>query len=396
MKTTFACILLLACMPLHCLAQQGDPEPLVIEDIQCRGNATTSCGFILGYLYLAAGDRVDEEEIQNARLRLTTLPDFRKVDIYLERGSVRGNARLIVEVVEADPVFAQFALGAAWRLTSISQLGAARVGHQNVFGKGKLVDLTLVRRVPIDGPRQRAFEAAVRYADPHLFDSKKYFFQAVLGHVDGFNEDRYGSYIDIESTGVGVSLGRRFWDFSYLTIGYGYRLSIDFLSQRWQNDGTYETKDAPNLHGIDLVYGWNSEDDYYLPTRGSAFHIGFGWEFGANAEDNSPHLQFRKTWSVGEHNLLTLKIGGDPTTERRQSFNEGQFLAVQFARSIAGGSDLKRGRWYLEPGLDGVGFDTRGRAIYEIGLKAGIRLDTESFGLIDLYLFGSAEAGGYR
>jgi hypothetical protein len=39
-----------------CFARAPDHDPaLVVQDIQCRGNVSTACGFIRGHLYLAVG-----------------------------------------------------------------------------------------------------------------------------------------------------------------------------------------------------------------------------------------------------------------------------------------------------------------------------------------------------
>src|SRR4051812_5418662 len=61
----------------------GKSTPLAVERIDCAGNVSTSCDFIRGYLYLSVGDWVNETEIENARLRLQALRNFRSVDISL-------------------------------------------------------------------------------------------------------------------------------------------------------------------------------------------------------------------------------------------------------------------------------------------------------------------------
>lgn len=395
MRLALACVLSLAFFSTYCLAQDaGQNGPLVIEEILCRGNQTTSCNFILGHLYLSAGDVVDEEEIQNAEIRLASLSNFQAVNIHLERGSVRGSALIVVDVEESNPIFTEWAVGTSARLSSVSQLVAGRVSHQNVFGSGKILDLTVAGRYPVDEPTHRGVQAQIRYADPHLLNSKRYFAIASVFYVDAQGEDDYGSYGETERTRIGVTVGRRVWDFSYVTIGYGYQASLESRSGRWQRDGTFEIRDHSNRHAIDMIYGWNSEDDFYFPTRGSAFHIGFGWDFGTDDEENELHAQFRKTWSTGGNGLWAIKIGGEPTSELRQSFNEGQLFSVMYARPIAiegGSAGTGRGRWYIEPGISPAGFAPGGRRIVEVGLKAGVRLEIASFGLIDLYVIGSTE-----
>jgi outer membrane protein assembly factor BamA len=111
----------------------------VIEELECRGNTSTSCAYILSYLYLSAGSEVDEEEIRNAKFRLSALPNFTSVRLFLEKGSARGKAKLIVEVVEADPLFSEALAGLANNRYSVLAL---RIGHQNLLGAGERLELT--------------------------------------------------------------------------------------------------------------------------------------------------------------------------------------------------------------------------------------------------------------
>lgn len=384
-KALAAAMLCALVTPPTSAASVGD---MVVEDLLCRGNAATSCDFILGHVYLGRGDDVDEAELQNAQLRLSTLRTFESVSIYLEKGSERGKAVVVIEVVEADPIGTEWLLGASHRLGSFRSVTAGRLLHQNLFGAGKLADLSVVASVPLDGPTQEAYSASLRYADPHLFGSKRYFAIAGIGYGDGNFEDRYGNVAESEVLSFGVSLGRRLWDFSYLIVGYGYRAHIDQRSGRWQDDGTFEIREERNPHVFDVLYGWNSEDDLYFPTRGSSFHIGGAWDPGSEDDSDAVFLQFRKTWRVGD-GFASLKLGGDAGNEYRQTFSEGQLLSVSYARAIAPTDNLRRGRWYVEGGISTPGYDSTGASIQEHGLKLGIRLDTESFGLIDLYLLGS-------
>src|SRR4029077_20489296 len=96
-------------------ADRGNHSPLIVEDIQCRGNATTSCRFIRGYLYLHAGQALDETEIRDATLRLAWLQNFRSVDIHLEKGSEKGRVIVVIEVVEASSITEALSIGFASR-----------------------------------------------------------------------------------------------------------------------------------------------------------------------------------------------------------------------------------------------------------------------------------------
>lgn len=373
---------------LTSLARAADT--LVVEDLRCRGNAATSCEFILGHVYLGRGDALDEVELQNARLRLSTLRTFQSVSIYLEKGSERGKAVVVVEVSEADPIVGEWLLGASHRLGAFRSVAAGRLSHQNLFGAGKLADLSMVAVSPLNGPSERLYSASLRYADPHLFGSKRYFATAGILYVDSDVETRFGNFGEAQVLRFGATLGRRLWDFSYLMVGYGYRPHADIRSGSWQNDGTFEFHEERNRHVIDVLYGWNSEDDLYFPTRGSSFHIGGGWGLDDRDRNEEFHLQFRKTWRVGD-GFASFKLAGDPSPEYRETFSESQFLVGAYARPLAPSDNIKRGRWYVEAGYNGAGFDSGGKPIQEFGLKLGVRVETESFGLIDLYVLGTRD-----
>lgn len=376
--------------PFAAIAQTPGESRLEVEDLQCRGNIATSCDFILDYLYLERGDPLDETEVRNAQLRLATLRMFKSVNIYLEKGSARGKAIVIVEVVETDTLVTEWLIGASYRLGAFRSVTAGRLTHQNLFGTGKFADLSVVTVQPLNGPSEEVYSAALRYADPHLFGSRRYFGIVTASYHDAEVGTRDGNFGENTMLRFGATLGRRLWDFSYLSIGYGYRARLDQRTARWQDDGTYEIKDYNNRHAFDVLYGWNSEDDIYFPTQGSSFQTGFGWNTGTDDPDNEFHLQFRKTWALGG-GFVSLKLGGDPSPEYRQTFSESQFLTAAYARPLPPGDLIQRGRWYVEVGNSHAGYREGGQLINEFGLKIGVRLETSTLGLIDLYVLGSLD-----
>ena len=130
----------------------------------------------------------------------------------------------------------------------------------------------------------------------------------------------------------------------------------------------FRTEDPDPHHVIpNLVYGWSSEDDLHFPTHGSTLQIAAGTDYSA--------LQFRKTWPM-LGGWGTVIFGGEPNPEYQIALSESQLLAFAFARPIAPGNIIQRGRWYIEPGSGGVGYNSDGVFGSEHGIKAGVRADT--------------------
>lgn len=375
--------------PLRAFPQDAAPSALVVEGLECRGNEATSCDFILGYLYLSPGDPVDEEEIANARLRLASQPAFRSVDIYLEKGSSRNRVRVIVEVAEADPYAREWLAGTSWRADSLSEFLTGRLTHQNLFGTGKLLDVLAVAYMPIHGRVRSEYAARVQYVDPHLLNTKRNYL--IAGVSGGANESETLDHIriEIENVGVDVTLGRRLFDFSYLSVFYRYNAYADVQIAVPRSDGGLDRLQGSAARNVLVAsYGWNSEDDPYFPTRGSRAVLRRTWADGIDPDWDGG---FRKTWTSASNTSWYVKALEQPGTEYRGSIEEQMEASLGLARPIAGlgSGEIRRGRWYVEAGYSS-GDTLTGDHLREYGLKAGVRFDTRSFGIVDLYVLGTA------
>ena len=365
-------------------------DQLIVDEFACRGNVATSCDFILGHIYLAPGDTLDEEELANARLRLSSLPSFRSVDIYLEKGSARGHVRVVIEVAEADPYIREWLAGTSLRFDRPTQLLTGRLTHQNLFGTGKLLDLTMLALVPFDGQPRDEYSARVQYIDPHWLGSKRTF---LIGGVSGGysdHQDRNEVRTRIDNIGFDVTVGRRIFDFSYLSVFYRHNTLAHVEQVLPTLDGGVERRsDSFTNHVLVANYGWNSEDHPYFPTRGSRASLSWSWISTLEGEtllDGG----FRKTWTTDGGTSWLVQVSEAPGTEYRSQITEQFAWTVGVARPIAGSADgeVRRGRWYVEAGYE-MGHNVGGEHEREYGLKLGVRLETRSFGMVELYVIGS-------
>ena len=91
------------------LAAQRVRIRYTLEGIEIRGNARTTSRVILHYIKFRAGDvlNVDDPEIELTRYRLLGTGFFASVQLSLRKGSRRGAALLVVEVVERNTFIIQ-------------------------------------------------------------------------------------------------------------------------------------------------------------------------------------------------------------------------------------------------------------------------------------------------
>lgn len=412
MKTLFMSLAIF----FFCAESFAEDEILKIQDIQCRGNETTTCTFIEGHLFIQKGDNLNEDEIQNAKLRLSSLSNFKNVDIHLEKGIEKNQVILVIDVVETDPLLKEINLGVSKTDHSAFDTISARLSHQNIFGTGKILDLELANNNSnLKNQTANEFYSRLQYVDPLFLNQKKYFMIAGMTFENKkFSGSNLKIYSDdptatadynskLNQLGVDLNFGMRFGNFSYLTAGFElfpYSHS-EFKENIYENrayksiDNTYSTK-----YAYQISYGFNSEDDPYFPTKGSRFSTHLRWDSYNNTNDtyfSLLNLGYRTNWQTSGASVWTLKLGSNPSTEFTSSLDKSiGVVSLAYAHPYEFSSNLKtffggieKARWYVEPGL--LNYSSLSGA--EAGVKIGTRLQTKDYGNIDLFLFYSAVIG---
>jgi outer membrane protein assembly factor BamA len=334
---------------------------------------------------------MDEEEIRKAKLRLSTVPNFKSVDIHLEKGTQKGRVVVVIEVVEADPFAMAYALGSSYRLNSAIETAAARFSNNNLFGDGKVLDLLVVGDQSITSTAAKDYHARLEYFDPQLFGSRRYFLTLGVFHGSATYNIPDGTAYSASGTGVDLTVGRRLGDFWYATVGvrhfFNSELNSHYLAYE-ENGGSITSTTVTTLNTspnnlLLLTFGRHSEDDPSFPTRGWMFHI-------SDISDRAQRLNFitlqtRVTWSGSNDSVWTLQQR--PFKDFGSPFDADLGVSLSYARPIFRGdhpSGIRRGRWYVGPG-----FSVFGHSTVEVGVKAGVRLETKYFGVVNLYAIGS-------
>src|SRR6185436_17772850 len=96
-------------------------------------------------------------------------------------------------------------------------LAEGRWTENNLFGNGKVLDFNATLVTPLAGDKLDERLVQLSYIDPHLFDSKRYYFSTKISYLDSGVTRRNGDTVDIDEVALDLNFGRRFWDFSYIT-----------------------------------------------------------------------------------------------------------------------------------------------------------------------------------
>lgn len=265
----------------HTQAQEIEPRELIIDSVECDGNSLTSCEIIQREINLGPGDQLDEDEMKNAKIRLQLLGLFKGVDLFLEKGQTRGHVIVKIRVIEGNPFFTETSLTGylGTNLNSPSTAIGFKVGHRNLFGRGKVFQMTLNpyilglqfgRGFPggIQYSDRNNFSGWAEYSDPHFLGLKKYFLNVKAYYSQFEYISSSGRPIKNNELQTRINFGRRIFDFSYFGVGL---INDDFRRTAAEEDGGSSTGNSRPTYT--LSSGWNNEDDPYFPTEGGVYDL---------------------------------------------------------------------------------------------------------------------------
>lgn len=299
MKCTL--IILVIFSALKIWAQSEEPQQgLIIDSIECLGNSQTNCELIRKEFYQNPSDLLNEEEIQNAKIRLKLKNLFESVDVFLKKGTQKYHVVVTFDVVEKDPTFAETTLNSGADYPFKSNDLKFTFGNRNLFGNGETLTGTVGYLSFGDSEIQKA-TGKIEYTDPHFLDSKSYFFNTSIEQIKNVTHPKLLEngvttvYPDTLTTYT-LGGGKRVFDFSYLSL----RLShTDAQIKVQSNSDTNSSSETTN--SIDLSYGWNTENDTYFATKGDRLNINYNktlynQNFLSNSEGDSQE-SYQATYS---------------------------------------------------------------------------------------------------
>jgi outer membrane protein insertion porin family len=264
----------------------------ILEGVEVRGNTTTLARVVLRYVPFHAGDTldVDDKEVELTRFRLLGTGFFKDVHLSLRRGSRRGYAVLVINVVERNTIVVNdlwLGLSAdadpSGNARPLTAYGGVSISETNLAGTG----ITLGGAVAL-AENQLALRA--RFADPQFLGTD-WIAEAQLLYNKAL--DFFGNrdvLVDDPTQQVAQDYAvvsyRRFGGL----IGAGHDLGIStqlFLDYRLENIQATVPLAASHKRGLDIepidfqIHGGSSvlstvratlvhdtRDDPVLPTKG--------------------------------------------------------------------------------------------------------------------------------
>lgn len=343
--------------------QEINPNELIIEQIECAGNESTSCELIQKEIYLSPGDKINEDEFSNSKIRLKVKNLFSSVNIYLKKGSQRGHVNVVVEVQEVNPFYTETEFGInQFRdyYGDRTSLGlSSGFGHRNLWGLGKIFQAK-VTVGDLNTDVNRFYGVDLNYLDPHLFGSKKAYFNFGINHThwprtleslkQDYGKDSSYVYYSIitDQTKLRGTLGYRIFDFSYVSISTNKTYSSSFVQEPSVSEDIRTKSWQSEYHSID--YGWNSEDDSYFATEGSRFNFGFTKYPIQESFYDYYAINFQKNWNVNRKHIYTLgafQSDTDFTVGVLGKVGQNSNFKYAYQFEPKENLDISRGRWYF-------------------------------------------------
>ncbi len=223
--------------------------------IAISGNAKTRDKVIRRQLAITEGDLYNSTNLKKSYANLNRLRYFEEIDFQTEKGPDETKTDVNIRVKEKPTGL--FSIGAGYS----GQDGAiltAQVSQQNLFGRGQSLSV----RANL-GSEYNLYE--ISFVEPYLLD------MPLWSKFDLWNSAReYDSY-DLDTKGVGITLGYPILP-KYRITGYvGYRFTIDDVTEI-EEDASWIVKDQEGettTSGVTLTLTRDTTDDYIFPSKGS-------------------------------------------------------------------------------------------------------------------------------
>src|SRR5262249_3519108 len=138
-------------------------------------------------------------------------------------------------------------------------------------------------------------------------------------------------------------------------------------------DGHVQKVDSVRDDVLALGFGWNSEDDPYFPTRGSRLDLSV---ITADGRSDTPTAFYRHNWRWG-------RTVFSAHWERKEIFGLG--VAHPFGPQYGEGA-VRRARWFSGLTLAPNAFDSRNSEQRNLGVNAGVVLETRAYGIVKFQL----------
>lgn len=372
---------------------EDDPlsEDFEFEDLICDQASKSKCERIKKEARFKIGQKISDKDLRNAKIRIQLLGLFKTVNLNLKKGSKKGKILVAVETTDRSPIYTITGIQAGIRNRfEEAGLGANTdftVGHRDVFGSGK--NLSLSARGMGGTNIGEVGSLLLRYSDPNLLGSRKWFYNLEL--FSSQNRKEYSSTDDYVGS---LEIGRRYGNFSYWTFGYAKGYS---QINRYQNEAGWYKEDS-----LILGYGYNTQDDLYFPTSGTRINLKIALELYSEASLNlSPfsfssidgNFDWRTTFKLDDKLFITWFFEGRGNQFEQDDFINnglGFELGYQKIRNQTG-SDITDLRYYIAPSITGASSDGFGSDQINTSLNMGVKFRSQEFGLVRLGAFWGHE-----
>lgn len=312
-----------------------------IEAIEIIGNEKTERAVIMRRLLVKVGDLINDELIEESRLRLLNTGYFKTVEFSLRRGSQRGRVLLVVEVVERNTILIDdLYLG----FSSVAPLyGGFGIGESNFLGKGVATSASFVV-----GKDRHAVD--LHFFVPDLSDTPLQLSGSGI-FLQGAEvlDEREPTAVQLNYGRIGGALGVG------IGVGPAQRVTLDFRlesvhADRLPNLDPALIRRAPQiqfgdsvLSSLSLTYERDTRDDPFVPTQGGRIVLGVeaGTKLiGSSYEFSKYFAEVQEAFLVFHKHSLIIRAFGGLVQGQTPFFN--QFFISDYAYFAFGRDSLPR------------------------------------------------------
>jgi len=316
-------------------------QQVFFENITISGNKRTRDKVIRRELKVIEEGLYDNQALKRSVQNLYRLDYFDDIKIDTVKGSADDKMNLNIEVAEKST--ANFTFGIGYSDEEYAFVNGS-IAEQNFLGKGQTLKLSAL----LSG---NTTQYDLTFIEPWLFDIPLYF------KVMAYDQDKAYTGYDRETSGAGLTIGYRVWDFTNFYWGYKFDKSDIIIDPDLRDEVQDSIKDLEGNNitsSTDLSLVYDSRNRRFSATEGSKHSIyfeyaGLGGDIGYNklTASSQKYFPLYKVFVGFLHGKIGYVYENDP-----------QKFLPDYEKFYLGGISSMRGFGYQGVAITEISSDT--------------------------------------
>ena len=366
-----------------------------VREVSCAELKTITCKVLISHLGLYRKTEFTPAELQALNTNALHLTNFKSVEVSYQIIPGTSDIKVLVKAEENIAFKTEIYGGAISAGTNFFARSAFRLTHHGLTGKNHIWDFDAQRYWALKDPTFQSTQFDVRFIQLAL--TRELFLVSNLSYFDRTRNFNAFDRFQRRFLATEVMLGYRFLGYYYAGVGFGLvpigDLDIQFKDEYAKINQRREVINSSVFTEVGAAF----ENDPYFPTSGVRANIRASYltnttrGFKNMGVKTDASFGLRYTLPLPDQSYAVLKMYGTPKNHYRPTMEQDNGITLGVGHDFEGHTEIKKTRLFFEGGYGSFEINPITNIMKGWIARTGVRMQTESFGLVELFAMSSTE-----